>query len=170
MLEASGFDLEAARRALLPSLIISPLAGFTSSGSTNLLAKENLGWNTLGGLTAPIFQRRQLRGNLEIMKVEQEKALLNYGKVLTQSYIEVSGTIAELGLLEQELAKKTREVATLGKAINTANQLYAYGFANYLEVINAQKSAREAELALTELQKVKCLLMINLFRSLGGGK
>jgi len=39
-----------------------------------------------------------------------------------------------------------------------------------LEVINAQKNVRDAELAVINIQKEKFLLVIDLYKSLGGGR
>ena len=58
---------------------------------------------------------------------------------------------------------------TLSDAVNIANDLYMAGYANYLEVITAQKNALEAELGVVKTRKQLFFSVVNLYRSLGGG-
>jgi multidrug efflux system outer membrane protein len=53
--------------------------------------------------------------------------------------------------------------------VATANELYLTGYANYLEVITAQKNVLEAELQLAKQKKEIYTALVQLYRSLGGG-
>ena len=170
LLKAAGYDLKAAHAALFPSLIISPQAGLTSPSPDLFFDPQNLGWNLLTGLTAPLFKGKALKGNYLIKEAERKKALLNYQKIANTCLLEVKENLEKIKVTEEEMDIKANEVAILDSAIVTSGNLFAYGYANYLEVINAQKNVRDAELALTNIRKERNLLMIDLYRVLGGGK
>ena len=60
-------------------------------------------------------------------------------------------------------------VAALTRAVAVSNDLYRASYANYLEVVTAQRSVLEAELSLTNARREQYQLMIDLYRALGGG-
>lgn len=166
LLEAAGFDLKAAGKAFLPTLKIQPIIGFDAARLKN----GSFVFESVNGLIAPILQQNLLKGNYRIKQSQQRQAWFSYEKIVKQSISEVQMNLDKLAAIEQEIINRKNEVDILEKAVNTATDLYAYGYATYLEVINAQKSAREAELALTNIQKEKNLITIYLYRAIGGGK
>lgn len=166
LLEAAGFDLKAAGKAFLPTLKIQPIIGFDAARLKN----GSFVFESVNGLIAPILQQNLLKGNYRIMQSQQRQAWFSYEKTVKQSISEVQTNLDKLATIEQEIVNRKNEVDILEKAVNTATDLYAYGYATYLEVINAQKSAREAELALTNIQKEKNLTTIDLYCAIGGGK
>ena len=64
---------------------------------------------------------------------------------------------------------RQQEVAALSQAVAVANDLYTASYANYLEIVTAQRSVLDAELNLTEVRRQQFLLLIDLYRALGGG-
>lgn len=57
----------------------------------------------------------------------------------------------------------------LNKAVNISQDLFVAGYANYLELITAQKSVLEAELDLFDIRRDHFLFGVQLYRALGGG-
>ena len=64
---------------------------------------------------------------------------------------------------------QAQEVDVLEQAVATSNDLFAGGYASYLEVITAQRSVLEAELALITTKQAQFLALTDLYRALGGG-
>ncbi|MDP4201888.1 MAG: TolC family protein [Bacteroidota bacterium] len=170
LLAAAGFDVQSARRAFYPSLTIAPTIGFAASDAHLLFDKTSLLWNVAGGLVAPLFQKNQIKGNYKLKLEEQRIALLAYEKVLKQSVAEVQNAMTTQEILNEEVNNKTNEVLALDNAVKTSHNLYAFGYATYLEVINAQKTVRDAELELVDIHKERMLNAIDLYRALGGGR
>ena len=83
--------------------------------------------------------------------------------------MEVQTSLQGINNLSNQYALKQQEVNGLTTAIGTANDLYANGYANYLEVITAQKSLVDAEIELTLMKKVQFQTMVALYRASGGG-
>ncbi len=170
MLQAAGFDVQAARKAFYPSLTIDPSFGFAAAKTNLLLNSSSLMWGVTNGLVAPIFQRNQIRGNYKIRVAEQKQALIGYEKVLRQGITEVQDATTKLNILTEEQGHLSKELTVLDNAVNTSHNLYAYGYATYLEVINAQRTVRDAELELINIHKERFFTLIDLYRSLGGGR
>ncbi len=169
-LQSAGFEVQAARKAFYPSLTIDPMIGFASAKTNLLFNHSSLIWGITNGLVAPIFQQNQIRGNYKIRMAEQKQALIAYEKVLRQGITEVQDAVSKLKYLNEEQGHMTKELAVLDNAVNTSHNLYAYGYATYLEVINAQKTVRDAEMELVNIHKERLFTLIDLYRALGGGR
>lgn len=169
-LVAAKADLEAARAAFLPSLTIHPYVGFNAIKPSLLLqTPESLAAGLLGGITAPIFNKKRIRSAFNRSVAERAAAFYNYQKTIINGYGEVVNNIRGIDNQEQVYALKEQEVEVLLNAVSTSNVLFTSGYATYLEVITAQKSVLEAELELANIKKGIFHSVIGLYKALGGG-
>jgi outer membrane protein TolC len=168
-LAAAKADVNAARAAFLPSLNITPYAGFNAF-KAGLLFKTpaSIAWGALGNLTAPIFNKKQIKAQYDISKSNAFTAFYDYQQAIVNGYQEVASALNKVENQEQAFALKSQEVLVLQQAVATANVLFSTGYANYLEVITAQKSVLEAELALVTTRRNVYQGMVSLYRALGG--
>lgn len=167
---AAKADVQAARAAFLPSVSISPYAGFNALSPSKLFqSPESLAAGVLGGLTAPVFNRNRIRSDFNYAVAKRYEAFYDYQKNIIRGYGEVVNSIRRIGNLEAVYALKQEEVNELSNAVATSNISFTSGYATYLEVITAQKSVLEAELELANVKKEIFHSMISLYRALGGG-
>jgi outer membrane protein TolC len=162
-------DVAAARAAFLPSLNLTPYIGFNSFKAGLLFDPGSIAAGVAAGLTAPLINRRMLKGELNITNAANKESLYNYQKVLLGSYREVVTSLANIQNTSESFKLKNKEVQELTNAVATAKDLYLAGYANYLEIITAQKGVLEAELQLVQNKKQLLQAHIELYRSLGGG-
>ncbi|GAB3174076.1 efflux transporter outer membrane subunit [Telluribacter humicola] len=168
-LRASKADLLAARAAFLPSLTVSAHAGFNAFNAAFLFNPASLAYGLLGGLTAPVFNRKALEAGRLWAQASSLEALSVYNQAVVRGYQEVVTSIRGVENLGKIAELKSQEALTLQQAVAVSNDLYLAGYATYLEVITAQRSVLQTELELAEIQKQQFLVMIDLYRSLGGG-
>lgn len=167
---AAELDLEAARAEFLPSLTMTPYLGLHTRTITSLFTTpESLVLGMLGGITAPIFQQNQIQGQYDQSVAENLTAYYNYQQTIQTAYQEVLTNLQRLDNLENAYELRRQETDVLLSAVNTSNDLFAAGFASYLEVITAQERVLEAELDMTTTRKQLFLALVDLYRSLGGG-
>ncbi|MBV7532777.1 TolC family protein [Chitinophaga sp. sic0106] len=167
-LAATQADVKAARAAFFPSLTVTPYAGFNAFKAGLLFQPASIAWGALGGLTTPIFNQKQLQSQFNINKAEAMTAFYRYQQTIVDGYAEVSSVISKVENEQATWQLKSEEVAVLRDAVSTSNLLFTTGYANYLEVITAQKSVLEAELTLVTTRRNVYQGMITLYRSLGG--
>lgn len=168
-LVATNADVASARAAFLPSLTISPYVGLNAFKPYLLFNAGSIVYAVAGGLTAPVFNQNQIRADYSIANAQKRNALYTYQKILLNSYSEVMTNLRSIDNNKQAYALKEQEVIQLNDAVSTARDLYVTGYANYLEVITAQKGVLDAELQLTRNKRKLFESVINLYRSLGGG-
>ncbi|MBC6489748.1 TolC family protein [Flavihumibacter stibioxidans] len=169
MLVAARADINAVRAAFMPALTISPYAGLNSFNAARWISPESAALGILGGLTAPVLNRRQLKSDYKIAASNQLSAFAIYQKTMLGAYAEISTQINGWRNLRQQFDLKEKEFMVLSSAVQTANDLYLGGYANYLEVITAQKGVLDAELELVTIRLKMLQTKVDLYRSLGGG-
>ena len=168
-LAANKANTDAARKAFLPSLNITPYLAVNAFSPSLLFSAGSLVYGALGGLTAPVFNKYQLKSSLAIANAEQATALYGYQKTILQGFSEVVTNLQAMENYKNFYQLKEDEARVLQSAVITANDLYLNGAANYLEVITAQKGVLDAELEVITGKRALFVASVDLYRSLGGG-
>lgn len=168
-MQTANENVLAARAAFLPSLTISPYIALNAFTPSLLFNGGSTAYGVAGGLTAPLFQQRRLRAQFVIANAANKEAVYNYQQKLLNAYGEVVTQLNAVENFKNAYTLKTEEVQELHQAVVSARELYLSGYANYLEVITAQKNVLEAELQLSEQKKDIYISLVQLYRSLGGG-
>jgi NodT family efflux transporter outer membrane factor (OMF) lipoprotein len=155
---------------LYPSLTITAQGGLNSFRASNWFNIPGSLFGVVGGgLTQPIFQRKQLKTQYDLAVVDREKTVIQFRQSVLIAVGEVSDALAKIQKLKEQQVVAARRVATLRQAITNANMLFRNGLANYLEVITAQSNVLQSELELASIKKGQLTAEVELYRSLGGG-
>jgi NodT family efflux transporter outer membrane factor (OMF) lipoprotein len=169
-LTAANANVNAAKTAFYPSLNINAFLGLQSFNAMLLLeTPSSLAYNTIGGLAAPLLNRRRLKAELMNTKAEQQEAYINYEKSIVNSFMEVYNALNAINNLQLMHDTKQEEVKVLKQSINTSLELFKAGRANYMELILAQKNAQLSQIELVQYNKRQHIAIVNLYRALGGG-
>jgi NodT family efflux transporter outer membrane factor (OMF) lipoprotein len=168
VLEATHADAKAARAAFYPKINVDATLGFNTFNAEMLFKPSSLAAQLLGGFMVPIFNKGQLKHEFNIVTKEQEIAFLTYQKSITTAFNELQAVLEQMRIFEKVLKIKSEEVSSLDKGIIVSNDLYLTGYANYLELINSQKSKLQAELERLQFQHQNTQNNILLFKALGG--
>jgi multidrug efflux system outer membrane protein len=167
---ASKADLAAARAAFFPSLNITASTGFQAYTNKLLFnSPESFAFTLVGGLSAPLLNRSAIKASFNAANAYQVETLYNYNKTVLRGYAEVYTELTQFENVSRSLDLKLQEAEALIRAIETANELYRTGRANYLEVLMIQRNALEARLDLVYTKKLQFINSIQLYKSLGGG-
>ncbi|MBZ9650689.1 efflux transporter outer membrane subunit [Psychroflexus montanilacus] len=166
----NAFELtNAAKSRFYPSITISATGGFQSLEASDFISTNSLFLTLIGGLTQPIFNRREIRTEYEVAQSEKEQALLNFERTLLTASREVSDAMLNYQNATERKEVKAKEYQAYQKALDDSQELLNNGLATYLEVLNAQENALNTELEVTQIQFDKLSAVVELYRSLGGG-
>lgn len=169
-LAAAKADVEAARAEFLPSFVITPYAGLNATNLSLIFnTPESVALGFFSGLAAPIFSKNRIRANYNRSVAENTQAFYTYQQAILTGYQEVESGLQRVENLKSVYQLREQEAEVLSNAVSTSNDLFAAGYASYLEVITAQKRLLEAELSMTITRKEIFLSVIDLYRALGGG-
>ncbi|MCW1960680.1 efflux transporter outer membrane subunit [Chryseobacterium viscerum] len=153
-----------------------PALKITANGGVNSFKIDNwfqipasLFGSVLGGITQPIFQKRQLKTDLAVAKIQRERNVLAFRQSVLNAVGEISDALVSNENLKVQEQKATEQSTTLKDGIKSAQLLYKGGSANYLEVITAQGNSLQAELNLASIKRQRLSSIVDLYRALGGG-
>lgn len=169
-LVAANAQVGAAQGSMYPSLTITGSGGVNAfKASTWFNLPASLFGTVAGGITQPIFQRRALKTQLEVAKIQREQAVIQFKQSALNAIGEVSDALVKLDKVKTQQEIAVRQVNTSQLAVQQAQQLFRSGMANYLEVITAQGRSLQAELSQADIDRQRLSAMVDLYRSLGGG-
>jgi len=169
-LKAANASVKAAQLAFYPNININAALGLQSFNATLLLEMPaSLAYNAVGGLAAPLLNRRKLKADLMAGKADQKQAYVNYEKTVVNGFKEVYIALNNIKNTSIIYNFKKEEVEVLRKSILTSSELYKAGRANYLEIITSQKNTLQAQIELINFYKRQNFAIVDLYRSLGGG-
>lgn len=168
-LMASNADAKAARAAFFPTLNLGGYAGFNSFSFNTFFDVGSFAWQILGGLTAPVLNKGQIKQEMYVSNRRQEISFLQYQNSITTAFNELSALLHRNEAYQDVLKYKLKEIDHLEIAVNVSNDLYLSGYANYLEIINAQKNKLQAELDFVDIQLRNANSQVLLYKALGGG-
>lgn len=167
---ASNAKLRAAKAEFLPSLVLSPYIGFQSFDLSKLLmSPTSLAYGLLGGVTAPLLNKRTIRTAYEIQRAHYGIDFQQYEKTVLAAWKEINEILDTGSYLDNKLEFLQQESAILVDAIDIANELFFAGQANYLDIITTQRTALEAEINLVQGKLDQLQTRVALYRALGGG-
>lgn len=169
-LAAAKWNVASARKEFLPSLNISATLGLDAFNPTYLTRlPQSLAFSVLGGLTAPLINRKAIEANFHTADAQQLEALYAYDKALLTAYAEVYTLIQKNKNLEQYFELKKHESETLDHSVGIAHQLYMNNRSTYLDVLQDERDALQAKIELIDARQQQLTNEVNLFRAVGGG-
>lgn len=169
-LEAAFYATNQARSAFYPSIVLSGSAGWTNSAGSMIINPGKFLATAIGSLTQPLFNKGANIAQLKIAKAQQEEAKLSFQQTLLNAGSEVNEALVKYQTAREKSAYYDKQINSLNKALESTSLLMQHGNTTYLEVLTAQQTLLNAQLAqvanrFTEIQGV-----INLYQALGGGR
>jgi multidrug efflux system outer membrane protein len=167
-LQATRFDTQAAKKEFYPSLRINTGIGFNGFSAPLLFTLPSVAFNFLGGLSAPVFNRKHLESDFKQASAMQLIALNNYQQSIVAAFTEVHNELKNIENLKSITELKVSEANSLENIVKNSDLLFVSNRASYLEVLTAQQNLLQAKLELVDLAKALKISSINLFKILGG--
>jgi NodT family efflux transporter outer membrane factor (OMF) lipoprotein len=155
---------------MYPSLVITASGGINAVKFSDWFQMpSSLFGLATAGITQPLFDRRNLKTQFEVAKIEREQSVIRFRQNVLEAVGEVSDALVKIEKLKSQYDIASTKVHTLQQAVANANQLFQSGRATYLEVIIAQGNVLQSELEISNLKRDQLYAVVDLYRSLGGG-
>lgn len=169
-IEASKFDLQAAKAAFYPNFNITATLGFQAFDPQFLFSSPaSIAYSVMGTLIAPLINMKALEARFNTAQANQLSAMYHYQKTILNAYVEVANQLANIKNLQQINSLKKQQSEVLKQSVDVSKELYRSAKASYLEVLIAQQSALQSNVDLINVTKQQRISRINLYKALGGG-
>ncbi len=164
------YNTQAARTKFYPNITISGSGAFTNSAGAGIVNPGKWLLSAVGSLVQPIFQNGQLIAGLKVAKAEQEQAYNTWQNAVLSAGSEVSNALVLYNSSDEKSKLEAKQVESLRKNVEYTKDLFQSAGSTYLEVITAQQSLLNAELAKVQDDFYKMQAVVNLYYALGGGR
>ena len=175
-------DVEAAERAYaaatarigladaarLPTFAVTASWGTQAPTVGTMFATPNRVYQLLGGISIPIFSGGRLVDETRVARAQAEQARARYEQTLLVALGEAGDALAGVRAARDEAAAEETQATALRRALELAELRYSTGVSNYLEVLDAERSLFDAQLAASQAQLGQLTAAVQLYKALGG--
>jgi len=166
---SANAQIGVARAALFPTISLTAGLGSQSAEFSNLLSSGAGIWSLGFGLALPIFDAGRREARVDQADARRSQAVANYQRSIETGFREVSDALVnvqETGVAEAELEARLKAARS---ALELSTARYESGYSPFLEVLDAQRTANEAELAFVRNRQNRLAFSVDLMKALGGG-
>ena len=168
-LVAANAQIGIARAALFPTVSLTGALGQQSAELSDLLSSGARIWSLGFGLALPIFDAGRREARVEQAEARREQALASYQRSIETAFREVSDALVSIEQTAGSEAQLQARLQAARYALELSTLRYESGYSPYLEVLDAQRTANEAELAFVRNRQARLAFSVDLMKALGGG-
>lgn len=166
---AANANVGVAKAAYYPKFSLTGVLGSESKTLSDLFSSGAGTWSAGLSLLMPIFDFGKTGARVDQAKALNQQSLIAWQKTLETAYKEVRDALVSLNELGIAESAQENRAANARKALDLARLRYDAGYSGYLEVLDAQRSANEAQLAAVATRQARLNAAVELFKALGGG-
>jgi multidrug efflux system outer membrane protein len=120
-------------------------------------------------LTGPLFNASALGYQVKATEAQTQAAVAQYRKTVLTAFQEVEDALIAVQKTGEQRTALEQQVTALQSAYSLADFRYQGGRASYLDVLTAQRSLFDSELALARTRRAQLTSVVQLYKVLGGG-
>jgi multidrug efflux system outer membrane protein len=169
LLAAQTARIGIAQALRFPSLSLTGTLGLVSNDLSSLLDSDSELWGIGADLTGPIFDAGKRKNQVEVEKARTEQAQNAYEQTVLRAFQEVEDSLAGIRWYRDEQAAREMQVRAAQSASDLSRARYDGGVTSYLEVLDSDRSLFNAQLAESEVRRLKLVSIVQLYKALGGG-
>lgn len=166
---AANAEVGVARAAWFPVFSLSGAAGYESTVASTWLNAPSRFWSVGPAGSLPLLDAGARLAGSRGAWAAYDEAVANYRKTTLVAYQEVEDSLVALRRLAQERAADEAAAASAKESAYHADQRYAAGVADYLEVTTTHTAALQAERDALAARVDQYQATIALVRATGGG-
>ena len=166
---AANAQIGVARAAMLPTISLTGLDGWESKALSSLVQGTSAIWSLGFALTLPIFDWGRLEARTDAAIARQHQQVALYQKSIETGFREVADALTNTQQTTQAEADYVTRLEAARRALRLAKLRYESGYSAYLEVLDAQRTANDAELAFVRNRQLRLSASVDLMKALGGG-
>ncbi len=154
--------------ARLPSVFITGSYGTQALTPGSMFTSSSRIYQLLGGVSIPLFTGGRLVDEAKAARAQAEQARAAYEQTMLVAIGEAGDALAGVRAARDVAAAEATQATALTRALDLAQLRYSTGVSNYLEVLDAERSLFEAQLAASQAQLQQLTAAIQLYKALGG--
>jgi NodT family efflux transporter outer membrane factor (OMF) lipoprotein len=126
-------------------------------------------WSVGPSLSLSIFDGGRRRATLELRKVQQQEAAVNYQKTVLQAWHEIDNALNGYANEQRRRDELAVAVEASQAAFDLASTRYQHGLTTFLVALDAQRTMLQAERDYADSTTLISTRLVALYKALGGG-
>lgn len=156
------------RAARLPTVMLTGQYGSQGDRPGALFKGSAETYTAMAGISIPLFDGGRRLNEERAADARTEQAVLRHDQVVLTALREVSDALTAVHSTRDQLAAQRVQLRALRRGLELAQRRYESGVSSYLEVLDAERSLFDAELATTGVEQAYLASGVQLYRALGG--
>jgi len=166
---AANARIGGARSLYFPTISLTGMYGFASTDLSTLFQGPSSIWSWAVPVNVPIFTAGAIGGQVRSAEARQRQALILYQQTIQTAFREVDDALIDQKRSREELDIQNRQVESLSAYATFARVRFDNGYTSYIEVLDAERSLFNAELARAQTKGVLFQALVTLYKAMGGG-
>ncbi|MGQ0708851.1 MAG: efflux transporter outer membrane subunit [Rhodoferax sp.] len=165
-LQAASANVQAARAAFLPRLLLTTSLGLASQGLSTLLGSR--AWAFQPVLTTPLFDGGRQEASLDLAQARKHAAVAEYERTIQTAFREVADLLSSRQSLLSQRHAAAAQLRAQRVRLEIAQARFEGGVSSYLEVLDARREwlgGREMDI---QLRRAQLDVNVQMFKALGG--
>ncbi len=168
-LAAATARIGVAQADLFPRFSLTGSLGRRNTDFDNLTLGSSQFWGIGPAVSWPIFDAGRIRANIEVKNALQEQALTTYEKVVLRSLEDTENALSSYAMEQIRNRSLHESVEANQRALSLSQELYIKGLADFLNVLESQRSLYASQDLLIQSDQALALDVISIYKALGGG-
>jgi outer membrane protein, multidrug efflux system len=166
---AANARIGVATAAFFPQIGLTALFGQASAPLSDFTSGKANAWSFAGNLAGPIYQGGALKARKRYAIAAWDQAKLQYEQAALNAFQDVSNALVSRQKYEAARIEQMKAVQAYQDSVSLSTKRYTAGKASYFEVLEAQQQLFPAESSLALIELNRRVVIVQLYRSLGGG-
>lgn len=168
-LAAATARIGVATADLFPKFSLTGTVGLESESPGNWFDYASRYWSAGPTLQWDLFEAGRIRANVRVQNARQEQALDFYQKTVLVALEDAENALTAYAKEHVRRESLSRSVQADQQALALSNQLYKSGLADFLRVLDSERSLYATQDALVQSEQTISLDLVQLYKALGGG-
>jgi NodT family efflux transporter outer membrane factor (OMF) lipoprotein len=168
-LAAATARIGVAKADLFPKFSLTGIAGLQSISAGNWIDYASRYWSAGPTVQWEIFEAGSIRANVRVQNARQEQALDTYQQTVLVALEDVENALTAYAREQTRRESLSQSVQANEQALELSTQLYKSGLADFLTVLDSERSLYTAQDALVQSRQTVSLDLVQLYKALGGG-
>lgn len=168
-LAAATANIGVAQAMRFPQLALTGQAGGAQLNISDMSFNPYATFVGAAALTAPLYNASALGYQVKVAEAKGNQAMARYRKTILQAFQEVEDALISVQKTKEQQEAQEQQVQALESSLHLAELRYQGGRASYLDLLTAQRTLFDAELALAKTRRNQLVSVVKLYKALGGG-
>ena len=168
-LHAATAEIGVAVSEYFPRITLTAGGGYQSEGLSQLIQTASHFASFGPAIDLPIFEGGRIHATVRLRRLQAKQAAVEYARTVLNALNQVEDALAAYGADQSERVSLEAAVKTSRNALALARQRYESGVANFIVVLDAERTEQQTELALASATTAVSLDLVRLYKALGGG-